>query len=71
MLFNKGDMVSLKSGGPRMTVLGCLKRGDPVCDPWLKKGWSESDVLCRWLDKKTKQEKTQAFSPAWLDKLEK
>jgi uncharacterized protein YodC (DUF2158 family) len=71
MLFNKGDTVSLKSGGPRMTVLGNLKRGDAVYDPWLKKGWSESDILCRWLDENAKQEKTQAFSPTWLDKIEK
>jgi len=70
MLFNRGDLVSLKSGGPRMKVLGYLKRGDPDCDSWLKKGWSERDILCRWLDESAKQEKAQAFSPHWLDKLE-
>ena len=71
MLFSKGDIVVLKSGGPRMTVLGNLKRGDPLCEPWLKAGWRESDLLCRWHDEKTKQEKTQAFWSEWLDRVER
>ncbi len=71
MLFNKGDIVSLKSGGPRMTVVGYLKQNDPLCEPWLKKGWRETDVLCRWMDEKTNKEQMQAFWAAWLDKVEK
>lgn len=65
-IHSKGDKVVLRSGGPVMTVICALSNGDAISGPWLRGGWKAGDVLCKWKDERTGEEKTQAFSPEWL-----
>jgi uncharacterized protein YodC (DUF2158 family) len=45
--FKAGDVVQLKSGGPKMTIKGIGKYG---------MGTSEDNALCVWFEKTTKKE---------------
>jgi uncharacterized protein YodC (DUF2158 family) len=64
--FSAGDKVILKSGGPRMTVVDVLRKGQPDSESWLREGWRVGDLLCTWRDEKSGEEKTQVFWPEWL-----
>lgn len=66
-MFHKGDLVVLKSGGPAMTVVAFLRKGDSISESWLKAGWREGDVLCQWSDEKSGAVKIQAFWTVWLE----
>ncbi|WP_445368353.1 YodC family protein [Methylomonas sp. BW4-1] len=43
MDFNKGDVVALKSGGPKMTVTGVVG-GDAILNVTKVQGYSDGDV---------------------------
>ena len=54
-MFNTGDVVQLKSGGPDMTVqrlIGDKEKSHPmtsVADEYLRvKGYREGDPVCHW-----------------------
>lgn len=52
--FNTGDIVMLKSGGPRMTV----------------EGPSGTSLVCSWFDHKTKNLKRETFLEDTLKKID-
>jgi len=54
-LFNPGDVVQLKSGGPAMTVDSIIDRG--------------KTIECTWFDEKRQLQHAQ-FSPAVLEPYE-
>jgi len=56
MSFNKGDIVQLKSGGPKMTV------------KWCEDQHGEMTALCQWFDGAKRSEET--FAPETLKKVE-
>lgn len=56
-VFKVGDIVLLKSGGPKMTV---IEVGDIAGEP---------AVWCSWFDDK-KQKKSETFPPAALESAE-
>ncbi len=47
--FKAGDVVQLKSGGPKMTIKGIGKYGFAA---------TEETALCVWFDKTTRKEET-------------
>lgn len=52
--FEKGDVVRLKTGGPRMTVQGRRVHGD--------------DLICKWFDDDGANK--ESFAPESLEKVE-
>jgi uncharacterized protein YodC (DUF2158 family) len=44
-----------------MTAVGTLKSGDPVRERWLRAGRKQGDVLCKWLDESSMEEKIYPF----------
>lgn len=56
--FKAGDVVQLKSGGPKMTIKGIGKYGFAA---------TEDTALCVWFEKTTKKEET--FELATLEKV--
>lgn len=54
-IFSPGDVVEMKSGGPKMTVTSV---GD---------NWGQPGVWCEWFDSKAEPQKN-VFSPTSLQK---
>ncbi len=71
---NIGDIVQLKSGGPKMTVLRILggdksNFGLKAADEYLKlRGFANGDVVCQWFEGNTLQDGT--FKVAGLNKVD-
>ena len=59
MVFEKGNVVRLKSGGPSMTVENVVKEGSPLA------GISAGDIVCIWFDNGKLERK--AFKPFVLE----
>jgi len=61
---NTGDIVQLKSGGPKMTIqriIGSDKSniGLKAADEYLKmRGFAEGDVICQWFESNTLRDGT-------------
>jgi uncharacterized protein YodC (DUF2158 family) len=53
--FNQGDVVQLKSGGPKMTVLKL----------WIEASSKKTMVHCAWFDKDAKEQE-ESFEPEAL-----
>ena len=48
-MFNEGDVVILKSGGPRMTVTGVVRQDNDL-RLLISQGYAEGDVTVEWFD---------------------
>lgn len=65
---NSGDIVQLKSGGPKMTiqrVIGFDKSnfGLKAADEYLKmRGYTDGDVICQWFEGNTLRDGTFKIS---------
>ena len=71
---NTGDIVQLKSGGPKMTIQRAIGSdtsnfGLKAADEYLKmRGFTEGDVICQWFEGNTLRDGT--FKASSLVKLE-
>lgn len=68
--FNVGDIVRLKSGGPKMTVTRIIRKREGFIDEAMTKmkGLSAGDVVCTWFDGEEKKE--SGFAADALEKVE-
>ena len=48
--FNIGDVVQLKSGGPKMTVHRIIRGGDLEMLASALKGADKGDIECKWFE---------------------
>lgn len=67
---NKGDIVMLKSGGPKMTVQGKISELNKGLQHALvtRKGYNINFVICQWFDGNEKKE--DYFAPETLKKAD-
>ena len=69
--FKIGDIVELKSGGPKMTINRIIGKDTPSKDQALKDhylGYSNGQFVCVWYDFSQEEYKEQIFSPESLIK---
>ena len=63
-----GDVVSLTSGGPKMTVQGTIEslKGKPAYSQLKLAGYTDDQIVCKYWDDSLKKFQTDYFRPEML-----
>ena len=63
----KGDVVRIKSGGPRMTAESFVSEGGMSKSAYIVRGFKDTDIVCVWFEKQTLKRdvfKSEVLMPA-------